>query len=77
MIRPATCNKIIDEITKLLEMAAENGMQPVLLVSAGIRPYFKQIVERAFARLACLSFNEVVSDVEIQSAGVIPQEVLM
>ncbi|MCB1135027.1 MAG: flagellar biosynthesis protein FlhA [Chlamydiia bacterium] len=77
VIRPQTVQKIVEQIHAQVDEGVANGTQPVLLVSAGIRPYFKHLIERALPRLAVLSFNEISANVEIEAIGVVSQEVLM
>lgn len=77
VMRPATVQKVVEQVQELVESGVAEGVQPVALVSAGIRPFFKQLIERNLPRLSVLSFNEVVSSVEIESLGVVSQEVLM
>ena len=76
-MRPATVRKIVDEISPMLNTAAEEGGQPVLLISSTVRRYFKQLIERSYPRLPVLSFNEIVSGIEVHSLGNISTEVLM
>jgi flagellar biosynthesis protein FlhA len=77
VMRPATVKKIIDELTQLIEPVTASGVQPVVLNSPLIRVHFKRLIERNLPRLPVLSFNEVISDVEIESLGVVSTEVLM
>ena len=77
VLRPATMDKINEETSKCMDEAMKEGVQAVLLVSSSVRVYVKGLSERSFPRLPVLSFNEVVSDVEIQSLGLISSEVLM
>jgi len=77
VLRPATVCKIVVEIETILEKAIEQVVQPLILTSSSSRRYVKQIIERSFPRLPVLSFNEIVSAIEINSLGVISVEVLM
>ncbi len=77
VLRPSTSQKIIKEMNKLIEEASKHGFQAVVLVSPTIRLYVKQIIERSLPRMPVLSFNEIVSEIEIESIGIISSEVLM
>jgi flagellar biosynthesis protein FlhA len=77
VVRPATVEKVITQLQDRIELGLQQGAQPVALVSAGIRPYFKDLIERNLPRLPVLSFNEIAPNVEVEALGVISQEVLM
>lgn len=77
VIRPQTVNKIVDKLGGFIDKAVEAGVQPVILTSPAVRRYFKQLIERDLGRLPVLSFNEVVSTLEIQSIGVVGNDVLV
>lgn len=50
---------------------SENGKQPVLLCEPNIRPHVKRLTEKYLPRLSVLSYNEVTSEVQIQSMGTV------
>jgi flagellar biosynthesis protein FlhA len=77
VLRPATIQKIVDQVSTHLDSSLEEGLQLVLLTSPQIRMHFKRLIERSFPRLPVLSFNEISSDVTIESKGVVTSEVLM
>ena len=77
VLRPNTIRKIIEQLGSLVEEAANEDKQPVVLTSAVIRPQLKHLLNRGLPRLPVLSFNEIVTDVEIESIGLISNEVLM
>jgi flagellar biosynthesis protein FlhA len=62
-----TCDKIQEGVKKLLAA----GYPPVLLVSPRIRPGLRQITSASIPRLRILSYNEITSDTQIESHGVI------
>jgi len=47
------------------------GIRPIILTSAGIRMYVRQLMERALADIPILSYNELEPNVEVQSVGVV------
>lgn len=77
VLRPTTTQKIIERVHQGMELSTEKGVVAVVLTSPAIRPYFRELLARELPRLAVLSFNEVVADMEIESLDVVPSEVLM
>ncbi|MDF2577148.1 MAG: flagella-associated protein [Chlamydiales bacterium] len=77
VLRPTTTQKIIDELDRTIQESAKQGLQPIVLTSPSIRLYVKHLIERGLPRLPVVSFNEVVSEVEIQAVGVVSSEVLI
>lgn len=77
VLRPSTIQKIVEELNKRIEDSSKEGIQPVVLTSPSVRVYFKQLIERGLPRTAVLSFQEISSDMEVSSSGVISSEVLM
>lgn len=56
-----------DQMNRLMNM----GHPPLLLTSPTIRMYMRQLIERMFPDIPVLSYNEIESDVELQSLGVV------
>ena len=77
ILRPATTEKVINELNNLIDRAVEAGVQPTVLTATVIRPHLRRLIDRPLPRLPVLSVNEIVPDVEIQSIGIVPSEVLM
>ena len=76
VVRPATVTSLMEQINQLVEKAASEGLQPVVLTTPVLRRMLRQLLERGLPRLPVLSFQEIVSDVEIQSVGVVESDVL-
>lgn len=68
---PALGQIIINKIQNSVPSFIQNGFQPILLTSPGVRPHIKKFLERFINNVAVLSYNEVVGDVQIKSFGVI------
>jgi flagellar biosynthesis protein FlhA len=77
VLRPATVQKIVEELDSFIDVAAKEGRQMIVMTSPSIRRYIKQLIERMLPRVPVLSFNEIISDIEISSLGVVSSEVLM
>lgn len=60
-------NNVETEIAKLEQL----GKAPILLTSPIIRIYFKKLSEDYFADLIVISYNEIESNVELQSVGMV------
>ncbi len=70
-IEPEAAQKILMTLNEKLEGFTELNLQPVVLCSPVVRPYFKQLTERFVSNLIVLSHNEISSDILIESIGVI------
>ncbi|GAA0862775.1 flagellar biosynthesis protein FlhA [Paraclostridium tenue] len=70
-IDPDTTNKIFKGIQSTIESINFNNNRPILLVSPKIRAPFRKLVEMVFPNLTILSLNEIPSDVQIKSQGVV------
>lgn len=77
VLRPTTVQKIVEALHKFVEEAARVGATPILLTTTPLRPHVRQVVERYLPRLAVVSFNEIVADIEIVSSGTVANEVLI
>ena len=76
-LRPKTSEKIIREILRLIAKAGGRGVSPIILTRATTRQHLRQLLERQIPELPVLSFNEVVSDIEVHSIGTISSDVLI
>jgi flagellar biosynthesis protein FlhA len=70
-IDPESSNQMIHSFTQKIEQMGQLGIHPIILTSAGIRMYVRQILERSFSDIPILSYNELETNVEVQSVGVV------
>jgi flagellar biosynthesis protein FlhA len=70
-IDPESSNQMVHSFTQKIEQMGQLGIHPVILTSAGIRMYVRQMLERSFSDIPILSYNELESNVEVQSVGVV------
>jgi flagellar biosynthesis protein FlhA len=77
VLRPNTIQKITAKLAKFAEDAANEGVNPVVLVSPMIRAHLKRLIEKGLPRLSVLSFNEVVPEMDVESIGTVSSDVLM
>lgn len=68
---PATTQRIINELSGIIEKAFAQGRNPVIICSANIRRPLRKILERKLPNLAVLSYNEVAPEFELQSVGMV------
>ncbi|MBM7560602.1 flagellar biosynthesis protein FlhA [Fusibacter tunisiensis] len=67
MTTQSILSSLSEEIKKLLQM----GEQAIVVTAPIVRFYFKRISQQAIPELVVLSYNEIESDIEIQSAGMV------
>jgi len=68
---PATVQNIMHSLSETLEAFTASNYQPVVLCSAQIRTHFKKLIDRFIPDLAVLSFNDILSNVQIKSLGTV------
>ncbi|MCL6588496.1 MAG: flagellar biosynthesis protein FlhA [Firmicutes bacterium] len=70
-VNPQLIQKVYDQLGGLIKEMAGSGYQPIVLTSPAVRLAFRKFTERFSSRLLVLSFNEIISDVEVHSVGVV------
>ena len=66
---PNTGRKIVNNLVQVMEKASGLNYQPVIVCSAQIRGHFKKLIDQFIPNIAVLSYDEILSNVEIQSIG--------
>jgi len=66
---PNTAQKIVNNLAQVLDKSSSLNYQPVIVCSAPIRCYFKKLVDQFVPNISVLSYDEILSNVEIQSLG--------
>ena len=66
-MKNAETKKMREEIKKLENM----GKTPIIMTSPIVRMYFKRLTEDYYPDLVVVSYNEVESNVELQSVGMV------
>ena len=66
---PNTAQKIVTNLAQVLDKSQSLNYQPVIMCSAPIRCYFKKLVDQFVPNISVLSYDEILSNVEIQSLG--------
>ncbi|MBY0060295.1 MULTISPECIES: flagellar biosynthesis protein FlhA [Priestia] len=68
---PSVSQAIVESIAKQTETLSFQEQSPIVLCSPAVRMYVRQITERYFPHMAVLSYNELETNVEVQSVGVV------
>jgi flagellar biosynthesis protein FlhA len=71
IIEPNLARHIMDKLSRLIQQMVASGQQPLLLCAPQIRLGFKRFFDSAFGELAVLSYAEIPSRVDVQSAGIV------
>jgi flagellar biosynthesis protein FlhA len=64
---PSVAQQMMNNLTASLEKMSSLNYQPVVMCSAQIRYHVKRLVDRFIPRVIVLSYDEILSNVEIQS----------
>lgn len=70
-IAPERMETLINNLSKQVKNVLATGEQPIILTSPGLRPYFKRMIEGVIPSLVVLSYNEIDSDADIKSIGML------
>ncbi|NGZ29467.1 MAG: flagellar biosynthesis protein FlhA, partial [Magnetococcales bacterium] len=70
-LAPRPANQFLNKVRNQVEAIAARVVQPVLITGSRVRPFVKQITEVAIPHLVVISQNEVPSNVQVDSMGVI------
>lgn len=74
-IDPGIQQQILDSITEKIRDLLQMGEQPIVLTAPIVRFYLKRLAETIIPDLIVLSYNEIESDIQIQSSGVVSIEI--
>ena len=66
---PNTAQKVINNLAQVLETSTGLNLHPVIVCSAPIRCHFKKLIDQFIPNISVLSYDEILSNVEIQSIG--------
>ena len=68
---PAVTKKILNSTEREIKKLEDQGKAPIIITSPIVRMYFKKLTKDYFKDLIVISYNEIESDVELQSIGVV------
>lgn len=70
-LKPETTQKILTATKKEVSKLTSIGRVPIILTSPIVRLYYKRLMQDEFQDLIVLSFNELDSNIELQSVGMV------
>ena len=70
-LAPDRTRKIIDSVRLEVEKLENMGRNPIVITSPIVRIYFKKLTNDYIKDLTVISYNEVESNVELQSVGMV------
>lgn len=68
---PSITKEIIDSVQTEVHKLEELGKNPIIITSPIVRMYFKRLTQDYFKDLIVVSYNEIDSNVELQSVGMV------
>jgi flagellar biosynthesis protein FlhA len=68
---PGITKDIIDSVQAEVQKLEELGKNPIIITSPIVRMYFKRLTQDYFKDLIVISYNEIDSNVELQSVGMV------
>ncbi|HHU70969.1 MAG TPA: flagellar biosynthesis protein FlhA [Clostridiales bacterium] len=68
---PEVTGKIMESVQVELNKLEELGKNPIIITSPIVRMYFKRLTQDYFKDLIIVSYNEIDSNVELQSIGMV------
>lgn len=71
---PDYAQRLLASLKEETDKLEELGRTPIIITSPIVRMYFKKLTEEQFRNLHVLSYNEIDSDVELQSVGMVTVE---
>ncbi|MFU0826603.1 MAG: Flagellar biosynthesis protein FlhA [Lachnoclostridium sp.] len=68
---PEKTQSIINSVKEEIQKLEDIGKNPIIITSPIVRMYFKKLTQDYFKDLIVISYNEIESDVELQSVGMV------
>ena len=68
---PSRSRAIIDSVRREMQKLENLGKNPIIITSPIVRMYFKRLTEDYYKDLVVVSYNEVDSNIELQSVGMV------
>ncbi|MBE5936420.1 MAG: flagellar biosynthesis protein FlhA [Lachnospiraceae bacterium] len=74
-IDPDITRGIFDSLSTELGKLEDLGKNPIIITSPIVRMYFRKLTEEQFREMIIISYNEIESDVELQSVGMVTTDI--
>jgi flagellar biosynthesis protein FlhA len=71
---PERVRRIIDSLKDKIKSLEDMGKNPIVVTSPIVRLYFRKLAQDYYNDLIVVSYNEIDSNIEIQSVGVVTAE---
>ncbi len=68
---PAVTKQILNATEIEVKKLEDKGLNPIIITSPIVRMYFKKMTSEYFSDLVVISYNEIDSDIELKSIGVV------
>ena len=68
---PSIAQQIMNNLARSLEKMSSADHPPVVMCSAQVRPHFKMLADRFLPHITVLSYDEILSNIEIQSVDML------
>ena len=68
---PEKTKKIMSSVGNEVQKLENLGKSPIIITSPIVRMYFKRLTEDYYKDLIVVSYNEIESNVELQSVGMV------
>ena len=68
---PNVTQQILNATEGMIQRLEESGCNPIIITSPIVRMYYKKMTQDYFTDLIVISYNEIDSDVELQSIGMV------
>ncbi len=73
-LQPEKTKRILKSVEEQVGKLESMGKNPIVITSPIVRAYFKKLTQDYFRDLVVISYNEVESNVELQSVGMVTAE---
>ena len=68
---PGITKKILKSVEEEVKKLENQGKNPIVITSPIVRMYFKKLTGDYFKDLIVVSYNEIESNIELQSVGMV------
>ena len=68
---PDRSKKIVESLGNELKKLEDMGKNPIVITSPIVRMYFRKLAKDYYKDIIVISYNEVESNVELQSVGMV------
>ncbi len=76
-LRPSMVDNLARSLISLTKEASLRGLKPVVVTESNSRASLRQLIEKKLPELHVLSYREVSAEVEMETVGMVPNDVLL